>query len=63
MSTFDKYDKMSENIKQSLQELAASRRIRNGAIHEDGSHGDIRITHKELLNLLVEAYLEGYHDH
>ena len=62
MLQYNKYNQLTETKKKVIQELAASRHIRNCVVHEDGSYGEIRITHKELLNLLTEAYLIGYND-
>ena len=62
MKTYNKYEQLTEEKKLVIQELAAHRHIRNRVVHEDGSHGEIRITHNELLNLLTEAYLIGYND-
>lgn len=51
------------NIQEKLKLLVAHYHYRNAKKHEDGSLGEVKISPGQLRHLLVQAYLEGYHDH
>ena len=45
-----------------LEKMASMFTYRNGMKHDDGSLGEVKISHAALKDLLIEAYLKGKHN-
>lgn len=56
-------DMASGQSKDNLKNLANKHICLNGKKNEDGSMGEVKISPSQFLDLLYQAYLEGYHDH
>jgi len=58
------FEDMAEGVsKENLKQLAVKYHNLNCIKNEDGSLGEVKMSPKQIRDLLFQAYLEGYHDH
>lgn len=57
------FDKLDPATQERLSKIMSTNMYLNAKENHDGSLGEVKVTPKELRDMLADAYLEGYSDH